>query len=46
MTKFLVALAVALVLLAACTIIYIEGSSNSVTDTGGHTGTLPAPAQK
>ncbi|MEW9584907.1 hypothetical protein [Paraburkholderia sp. DGU8] len=28
---------------AGCTLIHIEGNSNSVTETGGHTGTLKVP---
>jgi hypothetical protein len=38
-----IAILSALALPCACTLIHIEGNSNSVTETGGHTGTLKVP---
>ncbi|MDR6384249.1 hypothetical protein [Paraburkholderia caribensis] len=38
-----VALCLSLLTLSACTLVYIEGNSNTITDTGGHGGlTVPA----
>ncbi|MBB5442955.1 MULTISPECIES: hypothetical protein [unclassified Paraburkholderia] len=34
----------AFVALAACTVIHIEGNSNSVSDLEGHTATVTVPA--
>lgn len=38
-----IAAVLALILLAACTLIHIEGNSNTVSDIEGHTGTLKVP---
>ncbi|MFM0393748.1 hypothetical protein [Paraburkholderia phytofirmans] len=32
--------------LCACTFVYIEGDSNSISDTGGHGGGLTVPPQQ
>jgi hypothetical protein len=37
------AFAIATVLLSACTLVTIEGSNNTVSDTGGHSGVVLAP---
>ncbi|NLP65380.1 hypothetical protein [Paraburkholderia sacchari] len=32
--------------LGACTVVYIEGDSNSISDTGGHGGGVSLPQQQ
>jgi hypothetical protein len=39
----LLAAIMALGVLAGCTIVYIEGSGNNVSDSGNHSGTLSVP---
>ena len=39
------ALVLLLALLASCTLVYIEGDGNSVSDTGGHGTALSLPKQ-
>lgn len=37
---------VSLFLLSACTLVYVEGSSNTITDSGNHSGSLSVPEHK
>lgn len=46
LTAFVLMMIGLALMLASCTLVYIEGDGNSISDTGGHGGGLTIPQQQ